>query len=599
MAAGDNQDLRGPSAVDHVAEEISKLGPEHPPTAEASTNVSMVRSYRKPVVSAVAPLGPGMPETTRPSTELDRKEAMHEERALLLDNNITPPNVGNAYQQGDIDSLPDEEAPVQSHDLPTEGAPLLTPSSGGKSSQQELHQKWEDAVLEGRILTTWQLETKTLSKSSAPLVLAFFLEYSLTVASIFTVGHIGKVELGAVALASMTANITGFGIYNGLATALDTLCPQAWGSGRKKLVGLQTQRMVFFLWTITIPIGVVWMCADLILMRIVPDRDVAVLAGRYLKILILGAPGYSFFESTKRYLQAQGLFSAPFYILLVCAPLNAFMHWLFVWKFNWGFNGAPIAVVITDILLATSTLAYIVFRVGLECWPGFSKRAFQNWRPMIQLAIPGFLMVEAEIAAFELLSLFSSFLGTSYLAAESVLFTLGALTFQTPFSVSVSASNRIASLIGASLPDAAKTSARVTGVMAVIVGVTNAMLMISLRDILPSLFTNDAEVITLIAQLIPVMAAFQLFDAVACCCNGILRGLGRQKVGGYVQVTAYYAVAIPISLSTAFGLDWRLYGLWAGVSVALFLVSCVEIIFLYRTDWEKSVEDAKSRNENG
>lgn len=56
------------------------------------------------------------------------------------------------------------------------------------------------------------------------MILTFLLQYSLPVASIFTVGHIGKTELGAVSLASMTASITGYAVYQGLATSLDTLC---------------------------------------------------------------------------------------------------------------------------------------------------------------------------------------------------------------------------------------------------------------------------------------------------------------------------------------------------------------------------------------
>lgn len=52
------------------------------------------------------------------------------------------------------------------------------------------------------ITTTWQREAKLLTKSSAPLILTFMLQYSLPVASIFTVGHIGKTELGAVSLAT-------------------------------------------------------------------------------------------------------------------------------------------------------------------------------------------------------------------------------------------------------------------------------------------------------------------------------------------------------------------------------------------------------------
>ncbi len=216
---------------------------------------------------------------------------------------------------------------------------------------------------------------------------------------------------------------------------------------------------------------------------------------------------------------------------------------------------------------------------------------------MVRLALPGLLMVEAEVLAFEILTLAASYFGTAPLAAQSVLATLSAFTFQIPFPISIAASTRIANLIGATLADAAKVSAKVAGFAAIAVGIFNIILLSSLRNYLPRLFTSDPEVIDLVAKVLPLCAAFQLFDALAACCNGILRGLGRQEVGGYVQLFCYYAVAMPVSMGTAFGLKWQLYGLWAGVAIALGLVAGTEGIFLWRTNWERSVEDAKSRDE--
>lgn len=216
---------------------------------------------------------------------------------------------------------------------------------------------------------------------------------------------------------------------------------------------------------------------------------------------------------------------------------------------------------------------------------------------MVRLALPGLLMVEAECLAFELLTFASSYFGTSYLAAQTVLATLAAITFQIPFPISIAASTRIANLIGATLADAAKISAQVSGCAATIVGLLNVILLASLRNYIPQLFTSDPDVLALVAKTLPLCAAFQLFDALACCCNGILRGLGRQEVGGYVQLFSYYAVAMPISMGTAFGLGWRLEGLWVGVAMALGLVAIIEGWFLWQTDWQRSVEDARDRNE--
>lgn len=225
--------------------------------------------------------------------------------------------------------------PSQQHgEAPTEATSLLrrlndNPNYSG--DPEGIDPKWDETVLTGGVHTTWSREALVIGKYAMPLVLTFLLQYSLTVASIFTVGHLGKRELGGVSLASMSASITGYAVYQGLATSLDTLCSQAYGSGKKTLVGLQMQRTVLFLWTITIPIALLWWFADAILLKIVPDPEVALLAGLYLKVVIIGAPGYACFECGKRYMQAQGLFSASLYILLICAPLNAFMNWLFVW----------------------------------------------------------------------------------------------------------------------------------------------------------------------------------------------------------------------------------------------------------------------------
>jgi len=322
-----------------------------PSTSQRSIDYSFAGSYRRPSFANAGPRATGDRDKL---SKREREEALQEERSLLRDNNLLPPkhpqvtrerNASIFGRRFSIPGIPggdrrvvrrDEETSVATGDRAPldENAPLLGDPDlpyGGLDDPKDIAKKWDEAVSAGIIQTTWQRELKVLGKYSAPLMITFILQYSLTVASIFTVGHLGKAELGAVSLASMTANITGYAIYQGLATSLDTLCSQAYGSGKRKLVGLQMQRMVYFLWSITIPIGIIWILAENILMVIVPEKDVAVLAGLYLRVVLIGAPGYAAFEAGKRFVQAQGLFYASLYVLLFCAPLNAFMNWLFVW----------------------------------------------------------------------------------------------------------------------------------------------------------------------------------------------------------------------------------------------------------------------------
>ena len=233
---------------------------------------SMVGSYRRPsyaIAGSRATAATGNQSSSRNPTKYERREARREERSLLRDNNVIPPKHPRSSQgaqtlgrriskvfntagipggdrkvvsQDDESAITNNVAASMSDTTPLLGNPELP--YGGQDSPEIIDKQWTEAVAAGKIQTTWQREAKVLARYSAPLVLTMLLQYSLTVASIFTVGHVGTVELGAVSLASMTANITGYAVYQGLATSLDTLCAQAYGSGKKKLVGLQTQRMV-------------------------------------------------------------------------------------------------------------------------------------------------------------------------------------------------------------------------------------------------------------------------------------------------------------------------------------------------------------------
>ena len=64
-------------------------------------------------------------------------------------------------------------------------------------------------------------------------------------------------------------------------------------------------------------------------------------------------------------------------------------------------------------------------------------------------------------------------------------------------------------------------------------------------------------------------AVLQIFDALASLSHGLLCGVGRQAVGGYIAMFANYFMGLPLSLTAAFGLGWSLSGLWVGVVAGL------------------------------
>jgi MATE family multidrug resistance protein len=239
--AEENEDQEAGIAVDG--------GEDHAATHEQ--HYSMSGSYRRASYVATGPR-PFFPSTPAPdprrASTQDREAALAEERSLLRDNQLIPPkhprttstasNKPSGLLQKNFVAgfLPrkgsaDGESAIEEGEPDENTALLGNPDEpyGGVDTPENIDKRWEEAVASGKIKTTWQREAVVLARYSRSLILTFLLQYSLTVTSVFTVGHIGKLELGAVSLASMSANITGYAMYQGLATSLDTLCPQAFG----------------------------------------------------------------------------------------------------------------------------------------------------------------------------------------------------------------------------------------------------------------------------------------------------------------------------------------------------------------------------------
>ncbi|KAF1927153.1 MATE efflux family protein [Didymella exigua CBS 183.55] len=447
--------------------------------------------------------------------------------------------------------------------------------------------------------TTAGAEARILFKSSIPLMLTYLLQYNFSLVTIFVVGHIGTDELGAVSLASMTANITGLAVYEGLATSLDTLCAQAYGSGKKTLVGLHLQRMCLFMLLVTIPIGALWLTSGWILAALVPEKELAHLAGKYLSLLLAGAPGYAIFEAGKRFTQAQGLFNASLFVLLIATPINIMLNYVFVFVLDWNLTGAALATVVSNNLLPVLLWIYVYFinPSSLSCWGGFSKSAFTNWGPMASLAIPGIIMVETEWLAFDILTFSSSYLSTAHLAAQSIVMTMAVAIYHVPFSVGVAVSTRLGNLIGAGSLTAARIATKCYILTFLAIGLLDFALLAGCKNILPKAFTTDPVVQDIVSTVLPLLAVFQFCDSTTALVNALLRGLGKQAIGGWCNLFVYYVVAVPLALALCFKADWKLLGLWTGCAVGSSCISITEGIYMKFYNWERALEDARNREE--
>lgn len=437
--------------------------------------------------------------------------------------------------------------------------------------------------------TTTKSEFKFISRSSVPLIITFFLQYFISVTSIIAAGKLGPKELAAASLAVCTFNITGLAIFQGMATSLDSLCSQAYGSGNLHHVGIYFQRCSAMGLVFTIPLSVIWWYLGKLLQLMIPDQELVILTQQYLRYLTAGAPGLLLFETGKRFLQAQHLFDAATWVLVVMAPINFVLHWILVWHpvYGLGLMGAPIAVSIVYWLMSLLLLCYVLFVNGKKCWNGLDlQRSFSNWGSMLSLAIPGVVMVEAEYLAFEVLTILAAAFGTEALAAQSITSNVAALTFQLPFAIAVAASTRIGHFVGSKDIRSAKIATRISFYFATFIALFNFSFIYFGRRYIGSFFTDSEDVLRT-SDVILTLAAFnQIGDAFNVLGAGVLRGQGRQRVGSVLNLVSYYLIALPVGFYFAFPGNKGLVGLWMGLILGVIFLALGEGFVIWRSDWE-------------
>ncbi|KAI0487227.1 MATE efflux family protein [Xylaria cf. heliscus] len=476
---------------------------------------------------------------------------------------------------------------VVEHLPPSESTPLLADSSSQAIALSTPDDDWSELWL--------------LLRFSVPLIATYLLQYSWCIIVTFISGHLSADDLAAASVGMTTMNIVGFAAFEGMATALDTLCAQAYGSGSLTGVGLHVQRMLIIMAFTAVPIGAVWAASPWILSLFVKQHHLAVMAGTFLRVSIIGMPGYASFEALKRFLQAQGDFKAAMCILVVCTPVNALLSWLFAFKLEMGLAGAALGTALTNNLRPTLLLLYIASPAGRwshQCWGGFSRAALSisKWGPMIKLSVAGSLVNLAEWAAFEIVAFSTSYLSTKHLAAQTVLTTISVVSWHIPFSVSVGISTRIGHLIGAGLLAPARRAAILYGCVFAVIGCFDGLVIFSLRHYLPQFFSDDPAVCAMAAKTMLAVSAFQVIDAFICFTNGMLRGLGRQSVAAWVVTAVNYLGAVPLAIWLELGPSGlQLNGVWIGIGSGMVVIATVECCYMKLLRWQDCVDGVKLR----
>ncbi|XP_049576090.1 multidrug and toxin extrusion protein 1-like [Syngnathus scovelli] len=442
----------------------------------------------------------------------------------------------------------------------------------------------------------YRTELIQLLKLAGPVIISQMMIFMISIVSMVFCGHLGKVELAAVSLSIAVVNVTGLSIGTGLSLTCDTLISQTYGSGNLKRVGVILQRGILILLLACFPCWAVLINTEPILIVAKQSREVASLSQLYVKISMPALPAAFMYQLQGRYLQNQGIIWPQVITGAVGNILNAVINYVFLHLLHLGVAGSAAANSISQYVLAVVLFIYINWK-GLHkaTWGGWSVDCLQEWGPFVKLAIPSMLMLCLEWWLFEVGGFIAGIISEVELGAQSVTYQLTVVAYMFPLGISAAVSVRVGNALGAGNIEQARLSSKVSIICAFIVAFFVGLTITLAKSVIGYIFTSDLDILKRVAEILIVFIFLHLSDAVAGVCGGVIRGVGKQKVGALCNLVGHYFIGFPIGLALTFAAKLNILGLWIGLTVCVLMQATFLLVYLYKLDWSKAAEKAKIR----
>ncbi len=246
--------------------------------------------------------------------------------------------------------------------------------------------------------------------------------------------------------------------------------------------------------------------------------------------------------------------------------------------------GAGIATAITQVaMLFALVWAFHRYRLQRGARTILALRAVRGRAiaEIAKLGAPIALQIALEYWAFAIAALWAGTLGPVQLAAHSIVLNLASISYMVPLGISAGASTRVGQRIGAGDAHGAERSAWVALALGGGVMLGFAALFVVLRNWIPLAYTAEAAVVALAATLLPIVAAFELFDGLQVVGAGILRGMGETRPAAVANFVGYYVLGLPLAWWLGRTERLGLAGIWWGLALGLFVVA----LFLVARVW--------------
>ncbi|PWA84973.1 multi antimicrobial extrusion protein [Artemisia annua] len=442
------------------------------------------------------------------------------------------------------------------------------------------------------------VESRKLWYIVGPSIFSRIASFSMNVVTQAFAGHLGDVELAAITISTGVIVGFNFGLLLGMASALETLCGQAFGAKRYSMMGIYMQRSWIVLLVCCIVTLPFYIYATPILKLLGQSEEVAELSGVAAIWLIPQHFSFAFLFPVQRFLQSQSKTPILAYVSIVILGLHILISWLFTSVFHFGIVGTVVALDITWWLNFVALFAYTVFGGCPLTWNGFSMQAFAGLWEFVKLSAASGVMLCLENWYYRILILMTAFLKNATIAidAVSICMNINGWEMMIPLAFFAGVGVRVANELGAGNGKGAKFATIVAILHSAVIGIVFCVLIVVFHNQFALIFTSSKVVLDAVKEMAWLLGFTILLNSIQPVISGVAVGSGWQSWVAYINLGSYYLVGVPVGVIFGLVLHLGVEGIWGGM---IFGGTALQTIILgimtIRCDWENEAQKAVAK----
>ncbi len=271
--------------------------------------------------------------------------------------------------------------------------------------------------------------------------------------------------------------------------------------------------------------------------------------------------------------------------LLMLGPLG---YVLIYGKFGLPALGAEGSGIANAIVLWLQLLAFGIYvRFGsrfrdLHLFARLERPDFRALGHLLWIGVPMAVTLLMEAGMFVIAALLISRLGTVAIDGHQIAINVASVTFMVPLGLALAVTVRVGNAAGRGDARGVRYAGLCGVALTLATQCVSATLMLTIPHLIARIYTTNAAVIALAAQLLVLAGIFQFSDGIQVVSNSALRGLKDTRMPMAITLFAYWAVGMPLGWWLAFEAGWRAPGMWVGMIAGLSVAAALLFARFFR-----------------